>query len=132
MDAKKQPAIYLKGREEDPMEISNQILRPLIDRLKAECQELYQQVSLHSSDEALQLKTFIQRKMRQLEMLGVSVSYASSLPEQPDLPVLRHTFRQLKLELRFAQRKWKRVLLSEARIRRNQEKRAVVSQHVAA
>lgn len=107
------------------MEITSQLLRPLIDRLKVECQDLLRQINGDPSEEALQLRSFIQRKIRQIEMLGVSVTYANSLPEQPDLPVLRNTFRQLKLEMRFAQRRWRRLQLNQTRARKNQEKRGL-------
>ncbi len=113
-------------------EISNQILKPLIDRVEKECRELYHQVGDPASEEGVELKSFLQRKIRQLEMLSVSINYISTLPEQPDLPDLRSTFRQLKLELRFAQRRWKRILLGEARVQRNQEKKNRLSDKFAA
>lgn len=113
------------------MEISHQILKPLIDRLESECLKFEQELNRYTSEEASQLRSFIQKKMRQLNMLKLSVSYANSLSERPILNDLRDTFRQLKLELRFAQRKWKRVQLGEARMRKNQEKRSRLSTFAA-
>ena len=105
------------------MEISHQILKPLIGCLEKEGLQLEKEISFHPSEEGMQLKSFVQKKIRQLNMLKVSVSYANSLSEQPLLNDFRDTFRQLKLEMRFARRKWKRLQLGAARVRRNLEKK---------
>jgi hypothetical protein len=110
------------------MKITNQLLDPLFQRIAAEYQDLNQSLTGVYTDEALELKAFIEKKLRQLETVRVSLSYLqqgiAGLGE-PDLD-LRDMLRQHKLELRFARRRWKRHLVSQERIRRNHERRTHV------
>ena len=57
------------------MEISNQLMRPFIDRIETEWRDLYQQISGHASEEATMLKPSIEQRMRQLERFRVSALY---------------------------------------------------------
>ena len=102
------------------MEISSQIVRPLIERLYEEYQELDRELAPHSSDEVAELKTFVHKKMRQLQTLDSTVSGLTPalLSESLSYNELRHQLRQLKLQLRFAQRRWKRQIVNESRFRR--------------
>ena len=115
------------------MEINQMLLSSLIDRLESQFKELETQVRCHPSEEAREMDAFLARKIRQADMLrsmmGSAQGNVSSL--DVDLAVLRITFRQLKLELRFAQRKWKRILLNEGRMRRMQEKNPQVTPFAA-
>ena len=103
------------------MEISRMLLKPSIERLEEEFRELHRELN-HSdlSSEALQLKNMIQRKIRQLEMLRVAVSYMNTAPDS-EPQNFQASFRRLKLELRFARRKWKRLCSNEVRFQKNHD-----------
>src|SRR5437870_5213200 len=103
------------------MEISNQLLKPIIEKLCDEYQELDQQLNLHLSEETRKLKNSIQKKIRQLELLDSCVSSMVKLSENNDCLDLRNTLREFKLELRFAQRKWKRQSLYDIRINKKNQ-----------
>jgi hypothetical protein len=104
------------------MEISNQLLKPLIDRLCEEYQGLDSELKLHpDSEEINDLKGTIQKKIQQLENLD-TVLLKTPAAERLTQSDLRDTLRQLKLELRFTQRRWKRQLLNEVRFKRSRRK----------
>lgn len=109
------------------MVIRNQLLIPLIERLKKDFVQLSDAVSMHHDEVASEMAAFVQRKVRQLEMLELMASYMGPIPEPVAMPDMNQTFRQLKLELRVARRRWHRHLVNEARLKRNQEKRIHVS-----
>lgn len=115
--------------EKDVMQITSQLFQPLLDRIELEYRELSEEVCGIYSDETQELKSFIQKKLRQLEMVRVSLAYMqqeSGNDFSNDPFDLRETLRQHKLELRFARRRWKRQRVSEERVRRNQERRSHV------
>jgi hypothetical protein len=105
------------------MEISGQLIRPFIEKMETEWQDLYREVSDHMSDEAIALKPSIEQRMRQLEKFRVSALYseqdASGLKEFPNL---REALRFLKLDLRTERRKWRRHLVSKIRTQKRQER----------
>ncbi len=105
------------------MEISNQLIRPFIDKIETEWQDLYREISGHASDEASALKPSIEQRMRQLERFRVSALYS----EQDEVglkefPNLREALRFLKLDLRTTRRKWRRHLVSKIRTQKRQER----------
>lgn len=110
------------------MKITDQLLEPLLQRIYEEYQDLHRNVAGQYFDEAIELRQFIEKKSRQLETVKVSLAYMrqSGALSQDNEPDLRDVLRQLKLELRFARRRWKRHLVSQERIRRNQERRSHV------
>ena len=105
------------------MEISNQLIRPFIEKLETEWQDLYREVSGHVSDEAVELKPSIEQRMRQLERFRVSALYSekdeTGLKEFPNF---REALRFLKLDLRTTRRKWHRHLVSKIRTQKRQER----------
>ncbi len=112
--------------EKDVMQITSQLFQPLLERIELEYRELLDEVSDLDTDETVELKTFVQKKLRQLDMVRVSLAYMqqeSSGDFSNDPFDLRETLRQHKLELRFARRRWKRQRVSQERIRRNHERR---------
>lgn len=106
------------------MQITRQLFQPLLERIEGEYEDLSKEIDGVYTQEAVDLRDFIQRKIRQLEKIRVALSYMhhdkDPLNGQADL---RETLRQQKLELRFARRRWKRQLISQERIRRNQQRR---------
>ena len=64
-------------------------------------------------------------------MLNLAVSYMNQPTEGVDPKDLYASFRQLKLELRFARRKWKRLLSNETRLQKDQGKGHHVSTFAA-
>jgi hypothetical protein len=105
------------------MEISGQLVRPFIDKMESEWQELYREISGHESDEAVALKPSIEQRIRQLERFKVSALYSerdeTALKEFPNL---REALRFLKLDLRTTRRKWRRHLVSKVRTQKRQER----------
>lgn len=115
--------------EKDAMQITNQLFQPLLERIELEYRELLDEVRDLYTDDTAELKSFIQKKLRQLEMVRVSLAYMQQETEgdfSNDPFDLRETLRQHKLELRFARRRWKRQRVSQERIRRNHERRTHV------
>lgn len=106
------------------MKISNQLFQPTLERLEKEYQELSEDTLESYSPEAIEVRTFVQKKLRQLELVRVSLGYMSSGEQElfGGQTALRDTLRQHKLELRFARRRWKRQTVSQQRLRRNQER----------
>jgi len=114
------------------MEIKNQILKPLFDRIESEWKDLRREVSTSRDEEALSMVPTFEQKLRQLECLRVSTSYQDNAKNASfEITSLREALRQLKLEVRFARRRWKRHLVAQERMRKRQEKLAA-SQIVAA
>ena len=110
------------------MEISRMLLKPFLERLEIEYRSLDLELGLHpATPEIVQLKVILHKKFRQLEMLNVSVSYMDDMPGALDPQDLQASLKRLKLELRFARRKYKRLISNESRFRKIQEKRTHVS-----
>ena len=105
------------------MEISDQLLKPFIEKIGSEWQELYREVSGNISDEAVALRPSIEQRIRQLEKFRVSALYyeedGAGLKEFPNL---REALRFLKLDLRTTRRKWRRHLVSKIRTQKRQER----------
>lgn len=105
------------------MEISSQILKPFIEKMETDWQQLYREVCGNSSEEAYAMKPAIEQRMRQLEKFRVSAMYydqeGNGLKEFPNL---REALRFLKLDLRATRRKWRRHLVSKIRIQKRQER----------
>jgi hypothetical protein len=105
------------------MQISDQLLRPFIDRIETEWRDLYREVSGHASDEASVLKPSIEQRMRQVERFRVSAHYfEQDNTVLKEFPNLREALRFLKLDLRTTRRKWRRYLVSKIRTQKRQER----------
>ena len=105
------------------MEISNQLLRPFIEKIETEWRDLYREISGNESNEAATLRPSIEQRMRQLEKFRVSALYydqdGAGLKEFPNL---REALRFIKLDLRTTRRKWRRHLVSKVRTQKRQER----------
>jgi hypothetical protein len=105
------------------MQISNQLIRPFIDKIETEWQDLYREVSNHPGDEAGELRPSIEQRMRQLERFRVSALYSEQdVAGLKEFPNLREALRFLKLDLRTTRRKWRRHLVSKVRTQKRQER----------
>lgn len=92
------------------MEISNMLGKSLMGKLYDEYRELDQEVDVRVSSEASEIKILVREKIFQLQNLKAANDAES-----------RELFRKLKLDLRFAQRRWKRQVLNDVRFRKQQE-----------
>ncbi len=114
------------------MEISNQLMRPFIDKIETEWQDFYREVSDHASEEASALRPSIEQRMRQLERFRVSALYFekddAGLKEFPNL---REALRFLKLDLRTTRRKWRCYLVSKIRTQKRQERASYGTSSIA-
>lgn len=114
------------------MEISHQIVKPLLRRLLQEYSKLQQEVYRHAcaSHDFQELKIQIEDKLNQLKIMnmlgGFHTLHAGPLNVEGQ-ERLRENVRHLKLEVRFLSRRWKRHLISENRLRRQREKGNYVS-----
>ena len=107
------------------MEISGQLLRPFIDKMETEWQDLYREISSHASEEAGVLRPSIEQRMRQLEKFRLSaLYYEHDESGLKDFPNLREALRFLKLDLRTTRRKWRRHLVSKIRTQKRQDRAA--------
>lgn len=105
------------------MQISDQLLRPFIDKMETEWQDLYREISGHQSEEAGALRPSIEQRMRQLERFRVSALYSEKdTVGLKEFPNLREALRFLKLDLRTTRRKWRRHLVSKIRTQKRQER----------
>lgn len=105
------------------MEISTQLLKPFIERIETDWQDLYREICGNESEEATAMKPSIEQRMRQLEKFRTSAMYyeqdGTGLKEFPNL---REALRFLKLDLRTTRRKWRRHLVSKIRTQKRQER----------
>lgn len=106
------------------MEISQQVVKPLLDRITEEYDRLYRELRHHGSDEAYQILSEVQGHLNQLDQMNADSDIHLILTSGTNAQ--REALRELKLQLRFLSRRWKRHLTSENRLRRNREKQAYV------
>ena len=105
------------------MEISGQLIKPCVDKMKTEWQDLYREICGHASDEASAMRPSVEQRMRRLEKFRVSASYDERDRTGPkEFPNLREALRFLKLDLRTTRRKWRRHLVSKIRTQKRKEK----------
>lgn len=113
------------------LEISNQLVKPLLARIVHDYGSLYEDLKNHGSEEASLLRSEIRARVAQIEGLDVYKAMEMVTFNEVQNEKLRDILRNLKLELRFMRRKWQRHKISENRVRRNKEKRAYVSTFAA-
>ena len=110
------------------MEISAQLIKPFIDKIENEWRDFYGEISLHESDEAVELRPSVEQRMRQLEKFRVSALYfEQDESSQKEFPNLREALRFMKLDLRTTRRKWRRYLVSKVRTQKRQERASYVA-----
>lgn len=109
------------------MPVSKMLLRFEMDRALRYAEAMLLDVQQSKGAEAFALAEEISRKIRQIQNLQITLAFAEGDPRTQELAALYQAFRQLKLELRFYRRRWKRMLTTEARFRKLQEK----EEHVA-
>ena len=109
------------------MRINRQLLNPNFNKIAEELRQIQQKARLHGSRESLALFALIERKLRQLELTQEILN----LPENSQVEIkpvsLHEAFRRFKLELRFSQRKWDRIVSNELRFQKILERRNHVS-----
>ncbi len=113
------------------MEINTQLIKPLVDRLYGDYQQLAGELPLRSNEEIQKLKTFLQKKIHQIETLNSGFVSSGSESQKVLYPSLHDQLRDLKLQLRFAQRRWQRERLNENRFRKNRQSAAFVTSYAA-
>ena len=105
------------------MEISNQLIKPFIQKMESEWDQLYREVCGHSSEETAAIRPAIEQRMRQLEKFRTSAMYFDQdSAGLKDFPNIREALRLLKLDLRTTRRKWHRHLVTKVRIQKRQER----------
>ncbi|MBI3307404.1 MAG: hypothetical protein HYZ84_06350 [Candidatus Omnitrophica bacterium] len=114
------------------MEISHQVVKPVLQRLLQDYNQLHRDIRNHvsTSPDFLEFKIQVEDKLNQLKVMnmlgGFSCLHAGALTLE-EQNRLRENLRNLKLGIRFLTRRWKRHLVSENRIRKQREKRIYVS-----
>jgi hypothetical protein len=102
------------------MGIGNLLVNSLKGRLLDEYRDLDRQINGNPSEEVSRLKSFIRKKIQVIEGLDTPVQNDSHA-----------VFRQLKLELRFAQRSWQRQRLNELRFKKSQTEKDLTTSYAA-
>ena len=103
------------------------LLQPSLIKLKDGYNQLRRDIGFESSEEIDELTVFVNQRLQQVDAL-------LRVLENPNLSAsLEHAllYRNLKLELRFAQRRWQRMISTEIRLRKIHEKRPNVSTFAA-
>ena len=113
------------------MQVSKMLLTYEIDHLFQEVESLCAELQGNTSSEGVTLGNFIDRKIRQIHGLQVTLSFLENKQEEADLADMCRMFRQIKLELRLCKRKWQRIKTMENRLRKAQEKVADVAPLIA-
>lgn len=98
------------------MAISYQVTKTLFERVLSDYDELNEVLNLHPSATANQLKEFVSERIQTIHQLATQIQMDGFAFED-----MHRITRRLKLELRTAQRSWKRHLVTEARL--NQHKK---------
>ncbi len=98
-------------------EIQSQLIKPFVEKMEREWQALYDQVRESSVPEAQNLKPIVQTQLEQLRsLLDSQVGGAEAPPAQTTDSV--HDFvRRSKMDLRSAERRWRRHLVSTERVK---------------
>jgi phytoene dehydrogenase-like protein len=107
------------------MEITDQLLRPFVEKLEAEWRGLYRDIASHAGEEADAMKAAVEQRMRQLEKFRLTAHYYEKNESETGLkefPNLREALRFLKMDLRTVRRKWRRHLVSKIRTQKRQER----------
>lgn len=112
------------------MEISNQLLKPYIEKMETEWYQLYREVCGYSSDKVVEMKPTIEQRMRQLEKFRTSAMYFDHDEKGlHQFPNLREALRLLKLDLRATRRQWRCYLVSKIRTQKRQEHARYAANH---
>ena len=105
---------------EGEMGIDRMLLKQNCERLVQEAAAYYGEIKeLEDPDSAFTID-LIDHKLRQLKGLESTLAYVSPEDENEDLSDMHHVFRQIKLELRLSQRKWKRLRTVAEKLRKIQ------------
>lgn len=106
------------------MDISSQVTKPLLSRLLMEYHNLEREIDCFGTGrtDALKEEVFGNiSRLRRLDKMGDGLSASD-----------REDVRKMKLDLRFLQRRMRRAILSEERLRRSQARTARLTPHFAA
>lgn len=105
------------------MQIRTLLLKPYLDRFERELQKLNEELIHHPTGETLPLRSFVEGELSEIQKMRDSVHHA---PENSGV-TLPQNFRQMKLQLRFAKRRWKRLISNEIRFKKIRERQIHVS-----
>ena len=113
------------------MEINRILLQSNLDRMTKEFKDLQSLAGRHATSDSLKLSALVDRRLSQLELTRELLA-AAGIPGGAVEPAdLQHAYRRLKLELRFARRRWNRILSNEARFRKIQARKIHVQSFAA-
>lgn len=111
------------------MQVTKMLLSYDLEKLLKDCDVLYQELKSDSQDpEVGTLVTFMDRKVRQIRGLLLTLSFLEKEKEVElvDISDIYRVFHQIKLELRFCRRKWKRIQTVGYRQRKASENEAAI------
>ena len=92
------------------MEINRLLLKPAFQKIGEEFRQIQHRARVHGSRESLALYALIDRKLRQLELTSELLDLTESATHGLQVRNLQDDYRRLKLELRFANRRWDRLV----------------------
>lgn len=104
------------------MQVTKMLLSYDLEKLLTDCEALQKELNASQDPEAGTLATFMDRKVRQIRGLLLTLSFLEKEKELVDITDIYRVFHQMKLEFRFCQRKWKRIQTVSDRLRKSQAK----------
>jgi hypothetical protein len=113
------------------MNIQKMLLEPSMMKLKEGYDELRRAIGLETSEQAASLSLYASRKIHQVEVILSELAAQPKNEFTEPSAAQTQAYRKLKLDLRFAQRRWQRMLSTENRLRKMHEKRPHVSTFAA-
>lgn len=113
------------------MRISSLLLKPYIATLQKQFQSLQQNLAFQDVAPARELSLQVRDEMKSLEKLLNQVDLYSQENRDVVPGSIHDSLKRSKLNLRFAQRTWQRLVSNESRIRKMKEKRTHVTTFAA-
>ncbi len=109
------------------MTINSLLLKPYLDQLQSQFEDIFQEIGFESSLELCELKSFIQERLKRIIALKTAVTALETRQEALVPHELHTSYKKIKLDLRFAKRTYERFNSNQERIRKMQERRAHVA-----
>jgi hypothetical protein len=96
--------------------IQTQLIKPFVEKMEREWQSLYDKVRESKVPEALELCPVVKNQLEKLQQLR-SQSTDGENSKENSTDSVHHFIRQSKMDLRSAERRWQRYLVSTERVK---------------
>ncbi len=96
--------------------IQSQLIKPFVEKMEKEWQALYDKVSASKVSEALELRPIVENHLGKLHHLRSQTTDGEN-SEANSTDSVHDFIRQSKMDLRSAERRWQRYLVSTERVK---------------